>query len=345
MTRTIWRAIAGALLLAFTMTAAKAQEGLGPFMPHNGGEIYTAWTNAYGPDADSYIAFANVGPNSFDINYTSSRGMRAVRRIQTIDRMNARTLVLGFNVRMPLIIPNTTTLGTSDVILQELRTTGQASSSLVFDAAMSTMTGGFTLVSDKEKFAISMDGDVVQVPVVHATGSFQGKGRRAQGDFWFLNNKNNPLLLQYTVNFTGEKTPRTERFVRVTPGPSERSAMEQALKTMRTYATYGIHFDFDKSSIQNESYGLIKEMVTTLNNNPLWTVQIVGHTDSTGADAYNQKLSLARANSLKAALVKRGISPDRLTTLGAGASQPVATNKTIQGRALNRRVVLTRTDR
>jgi OOP family OmpA-OmpF porin len=57
------------------------------------------------------------------------------------------------------------------------------------------------------------------------------------------------------------------------------------------------------------------------------------------------KLSEARGNSVKAALVKRSVSPDRLTTEGAGPTDPVATNKSIQGRALNRRVVLARTDR
>ena len=339
------RTIATAIFLAASWAAASAQDSLGPFMPHEGGLITTAWTNAYGPDAESWIAFANVRSDTFDINYSSSRGMRAVRRIRVVDRMNARSLILGFSVKMPLEIDNTTTLGTSGAVLEELRTSGRASSSLVYNDSLASMQGEFTLVDAKGKFSISLDNDPVQIPVVHAFGQFQGGGKQAQGDFYFLNNKNNPMLLEYSVSFSGEKVPRTERFVRVTPGASERSAMEQALATVRTYTTYGIHFDFDKATIRNESIAMINEMATTLKNNPLWALKIVGHTDSIGKVSYNLKLSKARAESLKTALVKRGVEASRLETAGAGASTPIATNKTLQGRALNRRVELSRTDR
>jgi outer membrane protein OmpA-like peptidoglycan-associated protein len=324
---------------------ASAQEALGPFMPHEGGSITTAWANAYGPDAESWIRFSKVGPDQFDINYSSSRGTVAARRIRVSDRMTARTLVLGYSPKMPLIMENTTTLGTSAAVLEELRTTGQASSSLVYNAALATMTGTFILAEKSGKLSMDVDGNLIQVPVVHATGNFQDGRTKASGDFWFLDNRNNPLLIQYSVQFTGEKTPRTERFVRVTPGASERGALEQTLAARKDYTTYGIHFDFDKASIRNDSVGLISEIATALNSNPLWSLQITGHTDSIGDSGYNEKLSRRRADSVKAALVKRGVDAARLTTVGAGASAPVTTNKTLQGRALNRRVVLARTDR
>ena len=109
-----WRAgVFGFASLACASTATLAQEGLGPLMPNEGGTVTTAWANAYGPDAESWIRFANVGPDSFDINYSSSRGTVAVRRILVSDRMTARSMILGYNAKMPLIIENTTTLGTS----------------------------------------------------------------------------------------------------------------------------------------------------------------------------------------------------------------------------------------
>src|SRR4051812_28239856 len=136
-------ALLGLGALFWTYGISFAQEGFGPFMPHDGGSITTAWANAYGPDAESWIRFANVQPDSFDINYSSSRGTVAVRRILLPDRMMARTLILGFSAKMPLIIPNTTTLGTSAAVLEELRSTGQSSSNLMYNAAMASIPGTF----------------------------------------------------------------------------------------------------------------------------------------------------------------------------------------------------------
>ncbi|WP_421693517.1 OmpA family protein [Aestuariivirga sp.] len=332
-------------LLALGLGTAHAQQGMGPFMPNEGGTITTAWSNAYGPDAESWMTFAKVGPQSFDINYSSSRGMRAVRRIMLQDRYTAQTLVLGYNSKMPLVMPNTTTLGTSAAVLEQLRTTGSAPSSIIYDAALNQVSGAFQLVNANAKFEVQLGNQVVQVPAITATGQFKGRSKSASGTFTFLNNKNNPVLLEYSINFSGEAVPRTERVVRAVPGAALQGEMQQALATVGKYRTYGIHFDFDKASIRAESQPLINDMVTTLQNNPLWTLRITGYTDSIGDPAYNKKLSQARADSLKAALVKRGVNPARLQTAGAGASNPVGPNNTLQGRALNRRVELERTDR
>lgn len=344
MYRLLTATLAG-LLLVLPIRPAAAQQGLGPFMPNEGGTITTAWSNAYGPDAESWITFAKVGGQTFDINYSSSRGMRAVRRILVSDRATARVMVLGYNAKMPLIMEGTTTLGTSAVVLEELRTTGRASSAIIYDAALNSVQGEYTLVDANARFPIQMGNEMTEVPAIIATGRFEGKSKSAKGTFTFLNNKNNPVLLEYSISFTGEKTPRTERLVRAMPGASLRGEMEQALATIGMFRTYGIHFDFDKASIRSESDRLISDMAVTLKNNPLWTVRITGYTDSIGDAAYNKKLSLARAESLKKALVKRGIDPARLDTAGAGAANPVGSNKTLQGRALNRRVELSRTDR
>ena len=342
--RILLRASLALILAAFISVAAKAQD-LGPFMPNNGALITTAWTNAYGPDAESWMQFAKVNPQSFDINYSSSRGTVAVRRILVSDRYNARTLVLGYSHKMPLIIENTTTLGTSASVLEELRTTGRAASMLMYNEAMATMPGEFTLAEKRVMIPVVVEGDLIQVPAVHAIGNFGAGNKRAAGDFYFLDNKNNPVLLQYSVQFTGEKTPRTEKIVRVQAGASERAKMEQALRTLRTYDLYGIHFDFDKATIRGDSVPVLNDIAVTMKNNPLWTLEITGHTDSIGEPGYNDQLSERRAQSVKADLVRRGVAANRLSTDGVGAAEPKASNKTLQGRAINRRVELTRTDR
>ena len=119
-----------------------------------------------------------------------------------------------------------------------------------------------------------------------------------------------------------------------------KEAMEQALATKHHYDLYGIHFDFDKAVIQPDSNALLDDMTTALKHFPKWRLRITGHTDSTGDAAYNEELSMNRANAIKQALVERGIDAARLETLGTGEKQPVASNDTPEGQALNRRVEL-----
>ncbi|MGD9731332.1 MAG: OmpA family protein [Desulfamplus sp.] len=99
-------------------------------------------------------------------------------------------------------------------------------------------------------------------------------------------------------------------------------------------------FDFDKSDIKPSGYADLDNVVDILHQNPNLRVDIQGHTDSKGTDAYNQALSMRRAQSVKAYLVKKGISTDRLKCEGYGESMPAASNDTEFGRSLNRRVQL-----
>ena len=97
-------------------------------------------------------------------------------------------------------------------------------------------------------------------------------------------------------------------------------------------------FDFDKSVVKPAGKAKLDELATKVRAINLEVVIAIGHTDSIGSDAYNQKLSVRRAESVKAYLVSRGVEPNRIYTEGKGEKQPVASNKTKDGRQKNRRV-------
>ncbi len=100
----------------------------------------------------------------------------------------------------------------------------------------------------------------------------------------------------------------------------------------------GIHFDLDKDTIKKSSSSRLDRVAEVLNRYPDVRVEITGHTDSTGSYSHNMDLSRRRAEAVKVYLVAKGVSTSRIVTRGAGPSEPVASNKSKDGRAKNRRI-------
>ncbi|WP_129794482.1 OmpA family protein [Sphingosinicella sp. CPCC 101087] len=100
----------------------------------------------------------------------------------------------------------------------------------------------------------------------------------------------------------------------------------------------GITFAFDRYDIQPQFRPTLDQIAQTLSAYPQTMIDIYGHTDSVGTDAYNQTLSENRARSVASYLQTRGVQPVRIATQGFGETQPIADNATEQGRAANRRV-------
>ena len=121
------------------------------------------------------------------------------------------------------------------------------------------------------------------------------------------------------------------------PAPAPAAVVPAPTSEKVTFAADAF-FDFDKSVLKPEGRAKLDDLVSKMSGLNLEVIIAVGHTDSVGTDAYNQKLSIRRSEAVKAYLVSKGVEKNRVYTEGKGEKQPVADNKTAEGRAKNRRV-------
>jgi OOP family OmpA-OmpF porin len=123
----------------------------------------------------------------------------------------------------------------------------------------------------------------------------------------------------------------------VAPPPPPPPAVVAPVSEKVTFAADAF-FDFNKSDLKPEGKAKLDDLVGKMAGINLEVIIAVGHTDAIGGDAYNQKLSVRRAESVKNYLTSKGVEKNRVYTEGKGEKQPVADNKTTEGRAKNRRV-------
>lgn len=122
------------------------------------------------------------------------------------------------------------------------------------------------------------------------------------------------------------------------PAPGRAVAVVPAPTSEKVTFAADAFFDFDKSVLKPEGRAKLDDLVSKMSGLNLEVIIAVGHTDAVGTDTYNQRLSIRRSEAVKSYLVSKGVEKNRVYTEGKGEKQPVADNKTSEGRAKNRRV-------
>jgi outer membrane protein OmpA-like peptidoglycan-associated protein len=200
-----------------------------------------------------------------------------------------------------------------------------------------TMRGTLTLASPRpEPMSMLVNGQRVNVPVLHYTGNFAFQDEKATIDFWAVADSTHPLILKV---LSGKDLLQTIRI----DLPTKDANLERALTAECRAELPGIYFDFNSSSLDPASDPALAAVSQLLAKHSDWTIAIEGHTDNIGSAAANQTLSTQRAESVRSALTSRyHIAAARLRSAGFGATRPREPNTTIEGRARNRRVELVR---
>ena len=127
---------------------------------------------------------------------------------------------------------------------------------------------------------------------------------------------------------------------RAAPAPPPPAPEPEPDPCAGTTVLRGVQFDFDRAEIRADAAVILEEAASQLSQCEQGSIMVKGHTDSTGPESYNQGLSERRAQAVSSYMSGQGVGANRLQAVGLGESQPVATNATRDGRALNRRVEL-----
>jgi len=311
---------------------------------------------------DKYAEISDVGTYFETADDVKGSPGSDLRDVCADDSENATGLRTGFGNSGPRTSPGTTTITVSGSVFNDLKTKGKTEFQYlewmkadIEDAAgyLHWEGGVVTRVEAGDvAFPVIVNGTPTTLPAIHASGVLVVEDKKARetsksdadkpkrSELYILDDPRNPLLLLWKMDINNFRLQVTEiRF----PVDQPVKKIEQDLLKNKHAVVYGIYFDYNSDKIKPESEPVLREIAEALENNPDWELTVDGHTDNIGGDAYNLELSKRRAAAVKQALAARfGVNPGRLVTSGYGESRPVDRNDTLEGRAKNRRVELTR---
>jgi outer membrane protein OmpA-like peptidoglycan-associated protein len=280
---------------------------------------------------------------------------RIVRRedLAATNRMNA-----VFGTGDPDLFPGATAIQTSAKVLEVLKSGGETP--FIFGIAIGAANGwtGSLLVPRKYyrgtlkriegeavPFSVLVNGERTMLPAIHASGTLTVGNDTGSAEFWWLDQPDNPLTLRWAFQGDSVQVVRIDMPPPAAAGTQKpRPPVAPGLDSGACRAElHGVYFDTGSAALRPESSVMIARVADLLKARPDWLITIEGHTDNIGTAASNLTLSQRRADAVRAALVETYQTPaDHLTAIGFGQTQPVETNATIEGRARNRRVELSR---
>jgi len=183
-------------------------------------------------------------------------------------------------------------------------------------------------------------GALVGTGVGAATGAVLGQAIGRNTEATLIGAAAGALVGGIAGGMIGNYMDRQEQEMRQVLAANEAASVQRTQDVLAVTFKSDVLFDFNSSSLKPGAMSEIDRVAQVLNRYLETRITVEGHTDAIGSLQYNQQLSERRANSVKDALVSRGVSPARIDTVGYGETRPIASNDTESGRQLNRRVTI-----
>jgi outer membrane protein OmpA-like peptidoglycan-associated protein len=294
----------------------------------------------------------------------SFQGMDTRRKVLAQDMANAHEIYFYFSKMDPFTFPGATSETVSKEVFSELKTKGETAFSYKVFTMQGALTGLLNKMTNPQSgesldprnltgsmmtkinctlskaeandvgFPVIMNDKPVELPAIHTVC----KSTQDELNLWVLDDAQNPIDLAFSTKLGKGRG----QIVKINfPEDQPVNHIEQALKQTGHAQIYGINFDFASATIRPQSQTVLTEIAKAMKDNPGWKLSVNGYTDNIGGDVSNLELSKKRAAAVVQALTTQyHIAENRFTSGGSGASNPIDTNDTIEGRARNRRVEL-----